>query len=256
MTPTAYSDAMFPEGRTVFGVPLLPLCIGQALLLHRLRSPLVCSGGLRPPAATDGGHRPPLQLPGLGDLLLALEICRKPGAQLPSRARMKWLGLQQLRFTELQKLRLEGRYLDGIRDFREYWHDAFTHWPGVWAPKDAPRDSGVPLLAGLKCRLMAWLHVSEEQALATPIARARWDIAAHAAMEGNLQLRTAEEEALIEAGKRGGGTVITVEGGAPDSDPAAASNAGSESGAPTALALAALAQLRTRNPKLGTGSHG
>lgn len=208
MTLTSYSDAMHPEGREVFGVRLPPLCIGHALILHRLRSPLVCR---------EEGTR----LPGAGDLLLALELCRHTPPRLPSLARLKRLGLCQLRFTARQKLRLEARHLDGIRDFRAWWNDAFTR-PGVWRGDDdgEPRDSGVPELVALKLRLMAWLHCSEAEALATPVARALWDLSAYSALEGKVRLHTAEEEALLAAARAGGGTKITLsEPETPNSEP-------------------------------------
>lgn len=236
-----YSDAWLPEGRTVFGVPLLPLCIGHALLLHRLRSPLV-------PSLSAGGEGwGEVALPGLGDLLLALEICRRPALHLPSRARLKWLGLGQLRFTQRQKLRLEGRYLDGLRDFRGYWHDAFARMPATWDDdKDKPRASGVPQLVGLKVRCMSWLGASEAQALATPISRALWDVCAHSALEGNLKLHTAEEEEALAASRAAGGTVITME-----EEPGDGSQVGGDRAAAIALAAARLSALNSQPSTAG-----
>lgn len=201
MTISDYSDALLPEGREVFGVRLLPLCIGHALLLHRVRSPLVCGRAELRSASSDHPSRAQRgpTLPGLGDLLLALEICRQPGVQIPSRARMRWLGVRQIRFTSAQKLRLEGEFLDACLAFRAHWRDAFSRMPGIWQDDKEDADRGVPGLVGLKLGLMARLGVSEPQALATPIARAVYDLCAHAATEGHLKLYTAEEEEMMAA---------------------------------------------------------
>jgi hypothetical protein len=269
MTPAAYSDAMFPEGRTVFGVPLLPLCIGHALLLHRLRSPLIGAPSIARQPAPEAEQCS--ALPGLGDLLLAVEICRRPGAQLPSRARMKWLGLQQLRFTELQKLRLEGRHLDGIRDFREYWNAAHGTFPEIIRNPQA-RDTGVPLLASLQIVLMGRLGFTPADALRTPVSAALWLVAGDSALRGDLKLKTDEDASVFDAHAQlqrrlAAGEKIEdlmaearakARSGAPDSDPAAAANAGSETGAPAALSLAAAsASLRSVVSGLKSGGpHG
>lgn len=240
-----YSDALLPEGREVFGVRLLPLCIGHALLLHRVRSPLVV-GRACPQRAVDSSEHPSGALgqtrptmPGLGDLLLALEICRLPGVRLPSRARMKWLGVRQIRFTRAQKLRLDGEFLDACLAFRAHWRDAFSRVPGMWQDEKEDVDSGVPGLVGLKLGLMARFGVSEGEALATPIPRALYDLCAHAALEGKLKLYTAQEEemmAAVRARKLRGGE-LRVE--SPEAPPPPALNP-DPTPAPASLAAAAL----------------
>lgn len=185
----------------VFGVPLLPLCLGHALLLHRLGSPLITA------AAT----------PALADLLLAVEICRRPPPALPSRLRLRWLAAGQVRLTALGRARAEGRFLEGVAEFREYWADAHSRVPDYWPDPDV-RDSGVPMLAALVDGLLG-LGLDDAAALRCPVSRAVYLLAAHAARAGHLKLRTAEEAALIARARAQRLVVIEEK---PDAPPAPA----------------------------------
>lgn len=195
MTEQDYSDALLPEGRAVLGVPLLPLCIGHAVLLHRLRSPVVSSLSLHPMRGEGRGEG---TFPQLGDLLLALEICRREPMQLPSRTRMKWLGLRCLRLTELGRLRLENAFLQGVLDFREYWRAALAQWPEIIHNPDA-KDLGVPTLAALHAGLLTRFGMSDAEAMQTPISKAVHLLCVDSALKGDLKLKTAEHTAMAAA---------------------------------------------------------
>lgn len=194
MTLPEYAAACFPAGRRVLGVRLQPLCLGHALVLHRLGSPLAGdAAGVPQPA----------------DLHLAVEVCARPVPYLPSPWRLRWRAARSVGFTGLGRAREESRFLDGVADFRAYWREAHAHVPEYWPDADA-RDSGVPMLAALVDGLLR-LGYPEALALNTPVSKAVYLLAVHAARNGTLRLMTAEEQQLIAAVRAAGGSRITVE---------------------------------------------
>lgn len=163
------SNFQLPAPRTVFGVPLVPLRVGHALLLHRVRCRMVF-GGFQTPAEREG------KFPTMRSLLLAVEVCRRVEIRLPWQLRLTWLELCQFRFTELQRLRLEGRFLDGVGEFRAYWRESFHHLPNIWHNDAEERESVGRRLAALKARLIEEMSMSDTEALHTPVARALHDL--------------------------------------------------------------------------------
>lgn len=191
-----FADIQFDAPPVILGAQLWPLTIGQALLLERLGSPFAKGAA-------------PLT-PGLGDLLLAREICRFPSPRVPSVIRMRWLSWCWRRTPAAVVLL-------ACRQLADHVQDAFRGPPILRAVDTDERDSGVGIVAALKLGMMSRLGRSERAALETPVALALNELVALTALEGRLDLETAEDrrmaaaareaKARLEAGENGAGRV-------------------------------------------------
>ena len=136
MTLADYTAAQLPTAPVILGVVLRPFALGHALLLARVGSPF----------AVASGERAARGLPGIGDLLLALEICRKEPPYLPGPFRRAWLEFRHRKLSE-------GPFLDACKELVDYvvaCHQLPPHKSNVEAG-----DSGIPWLQALKLTLMS-----------------------------------------------------------------------------------------------------
>lgn len=175
----SYTTALWPDTHVILGHRLRPYTLGHALLLERLKSPFVTGAAA----------------PGLGDLKLALALCKRPFPRALALAQPPFpfspfplFARLALRYT-----RCPARHFDrAARQFLAYLAAAYHH-PKRWEKDGAP--IGTPLLQQLKLTLMMDLRKTELQALCTPLALALWDAMGAWEMQGNLQLA---DEGLLE----------------------------------------------------------
>lgn len=182
-----YSLALYPEPAVVLGRRLQPFCLGHALLLQRLGSPF----------AADEPRRGPMP----ADLLLAVIVCSKPypaaeqlvmSPRLPRR--LTRAGIRMWLCYSPARIQIE------LIRFGRYIEDAWRS-PKVWIERSgAPR--GAPPVATLKVTLMSGLGMSAIEALSMPIGAAIWDATTYSESMGGIRIRSASDEALIDAAKR------------------------------------------------------
>lgn len=156
----------------IAGHAMKPYTIGHALLLARLNSPFATGD----------------TAPGLGDLKLALALCKRrfPRAlALVGSRRSKWI----VRWTRCPAW----KFPDAAAQFVAYIAANLDH-PRRWEAEGSP--IGTPLLQQLKLALMMNLGKTELQALCTPLATAMWDAMGTWEMCGELKL--ADEDLLSE----------------------------------------------------------
>lgn len=188
MTTAEYAFIQLPATPVILGLALRPLSIGQALWLERVGSAFSWDG-IRSRASG-------VRKAGLGDLLLALEICRRGDLSLPTPRELRRLGARH------RKLSPAARRAAGD-ELALHVLDAFQA-PACWRETEGEdRDSGVPLLAALQIGLMARLHLSEAVALRTPVRLALQFLAALNALEGRLDLITDQDRAMMQLATAG-----------------------------------------------------
>ena len=176
----------------VLGVALRPFALGHALLLARLGSPFMRAselragelrvesrGGAASAAQLSTFKSQPPRLPSLGDLLLALEVCRHEPFRVPGRRWLSWLGW-------LKRNTAEGDLLDACIAFASYVNEA--HQLPPHSSRGGGGDGGIPWLQALKITLMVKLHKSEAEALRTPLQLAILDCFAVWAGEGAVEV--------------------------------------------------------------------
>lgn len=169
MTLADYTTAQLPTAPVILGVALRPYALGHALLLARVGSPFAVASG-------DPETR---SLPGIGDLLLALEICRHEPFHLPTGPRRAWLAFRHRKLPE-------GALLDACIAFADYVNTA--HRLPAHTSKGEGGDSGIPWLQALKVTLISKLHKTEADALRTPLQLAILDCFAVWAALGTVEL--------------------------------------------------------------------
>jgi len=181
-----YTEALLPEPSIVLSRTLRPFCLGHALILHHLQSPFVDSqpSTLNPQ-------------PGLGDLLFAIEICRRPWQQslraIGTRLFPLRLRLSALRFTWMSEARLE---LELAR-FRLYVNRASKR-PRVWHAQRSGRPPGAPWLQAVRMDLMQSGYTFAE-AMSLPLGAAFWDFYAYWEAKGAVDILNEADLTLIEA---------------------------------------------------------
>jgi hypothetical protein len=174
MTPAEYAAAQLPATPTILGVALRPFALGHGILLDRLESPFAWCAQ-------------PEEAPGLGDLLLALEICRHEPFHIPSAVRLRLLKWWHRNISPEQ-------LQEAVTAFESHVKAAFKA-PVFWKSTDEQeRDSGVPILLSLKVGLMSRLKMTEETALKTPVRLALQEIAGLSALAGRIELITEEDQ--------------------------------------------------------------
>lgn len=175
----SYASAIVPDRSFVLGHRLEPFTLGHAHLLDLCESPFLRGG-----------------LPGLGDLVLAVELCRVPWTK--ARELLQYPGLAR-RIEKLGK-RYTRKHLgyeaDELTEFVAYLTEA-TNGPSFWVKSEGNEKSGVSWLQSLKVTLMKAGRTHAE-AMNTPLAEALWDFAAYWEQEGALSIRSAGESELME----------------------------------------------------------
>jgi hypothetical protein len=176
-----YSAVIFPDRTRVLGVRLLPLSVGQALLLWRIGSPFVAGG----PFAT-------------GDIVSAIYVLSCPcnaAARGLQRRRTRWLlklWAWQLRRRKADVLIAACTALSG------HVARAFEG-PTMWEDGEGGAKCSAPYLQTLKTRLMECFGMGRDAALDYAIQEAIWDIAASAEDHGRAEWVSAEEADTIES---------------------------------------------------------
>jgi len=181
-----YARACWPDTWRVAGVRLKPYCLGHALLLQRIDSPLTVD------------TRPDAGIPATA-LVTAVFICSRDwweaseaiGKRLPSGW---WLrsALLLLLFA-LRPLTL----WQAVGTFDRYVVSAWDY-PDIWTSNNDgdSREPGSPHLASLKQAGMR-LGYSEADTLSMPLALLLWEIAVRGEMEGRHEVvNESEAEAM------------------------------------------------------------
>lgn len=175
-----YANSIVPDRSFVLGHRLEPFTLGHAHLLDLCESPFLRGGS-----------------PALGDLVLAVELCRvtwtkaKEALQYPGLARrVEKLGKRYAR----KRLGYEA---DEITEFIAYLSEA-TNGPKFWVKSQGESTaSGVSWLQSLKVTLMK-AGRTQAEAMNTPLAEALWDFAAYWEQEGALTIQSEGESELLE----------------------------------------------------------
>ncbi len=179
-----YLESVLPAPHLIAGQRLHPLCIGHALLLHRLGSPFAWD-------------LPSVREPALGDLLLALAICRcKPTVarrRLQSRwhaRRLRWLGWWLAHVSA----RVKDSWVAGLQDYLLY-HRRLPDW---WCEQKGGRAPGAPYLLQVEL-LMAGHGLDADARFDMPLRLASALYVAELEQAGAIKLVNRVEETAREA---------------------------------------------------------
>ena len=185
-----FCEALMPDQWFAAGEPLHPFSVGHAILLRRMGSPFV---------ATEGEAAQ--QVPGFGDLLVAVWICSRPATEalrrLDSWDQRLWLKVKRItRFHSLDRDRLA---------FLAYLTAAHQVPPLKLTSAPTGEESGAPWFGVLVAVLVKHYHHTVEEALNTPLAVARWLNTMQLVEEGVVRIETPEYQdfvAFAEAQRR------------------------------------------------------
>ena len=182
---------LFPDTWTVLGHRLRPLCIGHATLLEALESPFAT------------WQKEPSGKVTVFDVLAAVEVCRRPWAEahrLVTSHAWQWLmiwrhfrwGLWWYNDTIAQLVLSEKA--GQIFEYVSHW----TQGPECNS-KASGRQAGAPYLRRLVTFLMAYLHLSEEAAMAMPLSEATWHFATYWETSGSIEIGNNSDRDLVRA---------------------------------------------------------
>lgn len=179
-----YATVTFPDARHVLGVRLLPLSVGHALLLDRIRSPFA---PYRAYSLTE--------LPGFGDVVEALWILSRPASDAASQ-RVAFRGRATIAAWTM-RARLSVRFQpwrwytvsDAAEQLLLSARDARTG-PTLWVKDGSDKPQGAPFLASLKVTLMRFFRCTEREALDYSLKRALWDTSVWWEMHGSGEIET------------------------------------------------------------------
>lgn len=175
-----YAAALLPVAPRVLGCELRPFTLGHALFLARMESPYLTGAAV----------------PEWGDLVLAVELCRRDQSSLESALASFRLRFALRHLWPLRYLRWGRAWPDHSLEFAAYlaraWRRPETFRRGNTQP------SGVPWLLYLQVVMMDWLHKTEAETLATPLQAAIWQVAAAAELRERIEWVNEEELAAME----------------------------------------------------------
>lgn len=179
-----YSAAIVPQRSFVLGHRLEPFTLGHAHLLDLVESPFLRGGS-----------------PSLGDLVLAVELCRVPWEKAKELLQYPGLAKRVEKIGKRICRRQLGYEADDITEFVAYLSEA-TNGPGFWVKnQDQPqRTTGTPWLQSLKGTLLRGGRTYAET-MNTPLQEALWDFAAYWEQEGALEIQSEAERQILEAAK-------------------------------------------------------
>jgi hypothetical protein len=180
----SYAASIVPDRAFVLGHRLEPFTLGHAHLLDLVQSPFLRGGA-----------------PALGDLVLAVELCRISWEK--ARELLQYPGLAK-RVEKIGKRicrRRLGYESDDFSEFVAYLSEA-TNGPGFWvkSEENQKKTSGSPWLQSLKSTLLRGGRTYAET-MNTPLREALWDFAAYWEQEGSLEIQSETEQAILEAAK-------------------------------------------------------
>lgn len=176
-----YSQALWQDRPRILGRLLQPFCIGHAMLLHRVKSPMLT-----------GQHWTVV------DLVLANEICSLPvpGARMFVEHGNTWWNRLRLRWRVFRAHLIGSDIMLHWYSFRTYLESAYKG-PEFSVTRNSEDMIGTPLEVGLMQTLMRHLGMSIDQALATPVHLAIWNACALAEANGSIHLVSDEDDDLV-----------------------------------------------------------
>lgn len=176
-----FALAVHPNRVRVAGVLLMPLALGHAILLTRLKSPL---------ASYWTGESKPVSV---GDVALAIWVLERPATQAHRRIG-SWL--TRWRIGRIAKRVAKRGSIGVIHELVKYLEAGFS------GPKMKRQSSastcGSPILAMLYASLLAHFHRSDSEAFNTPISLALWNRAALLEEKGVAKVWTEEDQELTD----------------------------------------------------------
>lgn len=175
-----YSNAILPDRSFVLGHRLEPFTLGHAHLLDLCESPFLRGGS-----------------PALGDLVLAVELCRVSYSKAMEALRYPGMAKRLAKLGKRYTRRQLGYEVDELTEFIAYLAEA-TNGPKFWVTNEGEsKPSGVSWLQSLKVTLMK-AGRTQAEAMNTPLAEALWDFAAYWEQEGALQIQSEGESELLD----------------------------------------------------------
>lgn len=176
-----FALAVHPDRVRVAGVLLMPLAIGHAILLTRLRSPL---------ASYWTGERKTVNV---GDVALAIWVCERPATEAHSKIGDR---MTRWRIGRLAKRVAKRGSIAVIYELVNYLQAGFS---GPKMKRSGNSSScGSPILAMIYASQLAHFHRSDSEAFNTPISLALWNRAALLEEKGVAKVWTEEDQDLVD----------------------------------------------------------
>lgn len=176
-----FSLAVHPNRVRVAGVLLMPLAIGHAILLTRLKSPL---------ASYWTGEKCPVNV---GDVALAIWVCERPATEAHAKLG-SWF--TRWRIGRLAKRVAKRGSISVIHELIRHL-DAGFHQPKMKRQGNSSK-CGSPMLAMLYASQLSHFHRSDSEAFNTPISLALWNRAALLEEKGVAKVWTDEDQDLVD----------------------------------------------------------
>jgi hypothetical protein len=180
----SFALALHPNRVRVAGVLLMPLCLGHAILLTRIKSPL---------AGYWTGEQKEI---GVADIAWALWICERHATEA-HRKLGSWWTIRRVK--KLAKQVAEHGSIATVRGMFEYLEQGFSG-PKMRRESNS-KPCGSPLLAMLYASLLSHFHRSDSDAFNTPISLALWNRAALLEEKGIAKVWTDEDEEFAETAR-------------------------------------------------------
>lgn len=185
-----FPESIFPQRFTVAGVALQPFCVGHAVLLERLNSPILAAAIVSDDAAND------IEI-GPGDIAQFLWVCSRPPG-------VAWAGLHPMTLKAKWFLHRHGRRVRRGTALVALLARAYIQRQ-YQGPEIKGCDSkglhipSMPVMAGILAACMADLAMRRDDALHTPVGEALWLIGVSAARNGVVELKWADQKTMMAA---------------------------------------------------------
>lgn len=180
----SFALALHPNRVRVAGVLLMPFCLGHAILLTRIKSPL---------AGYWTGEQKEI---GVADIAWALWICSRHATEAHQKLG-SWWTIRSIK--KLANRVADNGSLTTHREIFTYLENGFSGPKMRKESKSTP--CGSPLLAMLYASLLSHFHRSDSEAFNTPIALALWNRAALLEENGIAKVWTDSDEELADAAR-------------------------------------------------------
>lgn len=185
-----FPEAIFPQRYSIAGVALQPFCVGHALLLERLNSPVLA-------AAIMSDEQSEKIAIGPGDLAQFLFVCsRDPVAA--------WSVLESMSWRARWFLQRHGRRLRRqtalVALLARAYVQRYYQGPGIkGSDRKGVHIPAMPVMAGILTACMADLGMTMAGAMNLPLCAALWLIGVCAARNGVVELSWSDKKALLAA---------------------------------------------------------